>query len=117
MGDEVELADAIEALRDSLERARSRGRGRAIRFDVSSVELNLSVAVTRQGRGSVGVRWHVLSAGGERSRQAETVQSLTLQLEPVVVDADGTPLPPGDQHISDGAPGSAPRDEALSDQG
>ncbi|MFD4510924.1 trypco2 family protein [Streptomyces sp. NPDC058457] len=114
---EVELSDAIEALRGSLERARTQGSGRSVRFDVESVELNLSVTVTQQGKGSAGIRWHVLTAGGERSRGTETAQSLTLRLAPVVVDAVGVPLSPNDQRISDSAGAAAPRDETLSDRG
>jgi hypothetical protein len=97
----VDLPDAIEALRRDLAAAWWDGRHHRVRFRVEPVELTVQVAVTRSGKGSAGVKWHVLTLGGERSRETATTQTLTLRLEPVLYDAQGRQLPEEDQLISD----------------
>ncbi|MEV4440620.1 trypco2 family protein [Streptomyces sp. NPDC049577] len=103
----VELSEAIEALRGSLERARAQGMGRTVQFTVEPVELSVKVALTRVGKGTAGIRWNLLTLGGEKSRQSESVQTLTLRLTPVVTDGHGHELPEADQRISGsrGTPG------------
>lgn len=107
----VDLAEAIEALRDSLERAWHGGLDRSVRFKPEPVELTVQVGVTRVGKGSAGIRWHVLTMGGERTRELASVQTLRLQLTPVLHDPQGDRLADGEQLISDvedleGSPGS-----------
>ncbi|MEU6070783.1 trypco2 family protein [Streptomyces sp. NPDC047082] len=97
----VDLAEAIEALRDSLERAWLSGQGRSIRFKPEPVELTVQVGVTRLGKGSAGIHWQVLTLGGERSRESSSVQTLRLQLTPVLHDPQGDRLDDGEQLISD----------------
>jgi hypothetical protein len=97
----VDLPDAIEGLRAALEAAWRDGLGRQVRFRLEPVELTVQAGVTRAGKGSAGVRWHVLALGGERSRQDMTTQTLKLRLAPVLYGADGTVLADGDQLVSD----------------
>ena len=97
----VDLTEAIEALRDSLERAWLGGRSRSVRFKPEPVELTVQVGVTRVGKGSAGIRWHVLTVGGERTRELSSVQTLRLQLTPVLHDLQGNRLVDGEQLISD----------------
>jgi hypothetical protein len=99
--DVVDLADAIEALRDTLDRAWERSRGRRVRFRPAPVELAVQVGVTRTAKGAAGLRWQILCLGGERSRQAISTHTLAVQLIPVLTEADGTPLPEDDQLIND----------------
>lgn len=106
-GAEVELSAAIEALRSTLARAFWDGENSRIRFRLEPIELTVQVGVARSGKGSAGIRWHVLSLGGERSVQASATQTLTLRLTPVLFDEVGKPLPDGDQLIDDPEP--APR--------
>jgi hypothetical protein len=71
-----------------------------VRFRVEPVELTVQVGVTRSGKGSAGVKWHILTLGGERSRETTTVQTLTLRLTPVLYDVHGRELPEEDQLIA-----------------
>lgn len=100
-GAEVELAAAIEALRSTLVRAAWDGESKRVRFRLEPVELTVQVGVTRTGKGSAGISWHVLSLGAEKSKQAVTTQTLTLRLTPVLFDEHGQPLADGDQLVDD----------------
>jgi hypothetical protein len=97
----VELADAIEALRDALVRAWWDGQRSQVRFRVEPVELTVQVGVTRSGKGAAGVKWHVLTLGGERSRESATTQTLRLRLAPVLFDEQGNVLAETEQLIAD----------------
>ncbi|MFJ5881482.1 trypco2 family protein [Kitasatospora cineracea] len=85
----VGLADAIEALRVELLRAWGGGGVRALRFKPAPVELTVQVAVTDGKKGTAGVKWWVVQAGGELSRQSVATQTLKLVLEPVAFTPDG----------------------------
>jgi Trypsin-co-occurring domain 2 len=97
----VELSDAIAALRRDLTEAWWDGRNQRVRFKVEPVELTVQVGVTRTGKGSAGVKWHILALGGERSREATTTQILRLRLAPVLYDDKGERLSRDEQLISD----------------
>jgi hypothetical protein len=97
----VGLPEAIESLRADLAAAWWDGRRHRVRFRVEPVELTVQVGVTRTGKGAAGVRWHVLTLGGERSKETATTQTLRLRLTPVLFDGKGNELPPGEQFISD----------------
>jgi hypothetical protein len=97
----VELSEAIEALRTALMTAWWDGRRKRVRFRVAPAELTVQVGVTRVGKGVGGIKWHVLSLGGERSRESSTTQTLRLRLAPVFFDDQGNVLPEAEQLISD----------------
>lgn len=97
----VELPGAIEALRRDLAAAWWDGRHHRVRFRVEPVELTVQVGVTRTGKGSAGIKWHVFALGGERSRETAATQTLKLRLAPVLYDEHGGRLPDEDQLISD----------------
>jgi hypothetical protein len=97
----VELADAIEALRDALVRAWWDGQRSRVRFRVEPVELTVQVGVTKIGKGAAGVKWHVLALGGERSRERETTQTLKLRLAPILFDDQGRLLADTEQLVTD----------------
>jgi hypothetical protein len=107
-GGTVELADAIEALRDALVRAWWDGQRSRVRFRVEPVELTVQVGVTRTGKGAAGVKWHVLTLGGERSRETETAQTLKVRLAPVLFDEHGRLLADTEQLVADRETGVSP---------
>jgi hypothetical protein len=88
----VDLADAIEALRAALVRAMWDGENSRVRFRVDPVDLTVHVGVTRTGKGAAGVKWHILTIGGERSRELEAIQTLKIRLAPVLFDETGREL-------------------------
>ena len=97
----VGLPEAIESLRTDLAAAWWDGKRRRVRFRVDPVELTVQVGVTKTGKGAAGVKWHVLTLGGERSREQATTQTLKLRLTPVLFDEQGNEMPKGEQFISD----------------
>ena len=109
-GSWVGLTEAIEALRSALVAAWWDGQSRRVRFRVEPVELTMQVGVTRTGKGSAGIKWHVLALGGERSREAATTQTLKLTLSPVLFDEQGNVLAEAEQFISDRDQASGMRD-------
>ncbi len=97
----VGLPEAIESLRADLAQAWWDGKRRRVRCRVDPVELTVQGGVTRTGTGSAGIKWHVLTLGGQRSREAATTQTLKLRLTPVLFDDEGNELPEAEQLISD----------------
>ncbi|GAB2580183.1 trypco2 family protein [Kribbella endophytica] len=85
----VPLSEAIEALRAELMRAFMSGADESLRFEAAPVELTLQTAVTWGGRADVGIKWWLISAGGEISRQSVTTQTVKLTLKPRLFDAAG----------------------------
>jgi len=99
--DTVELADAIDALREALVRAWWDGQRSRVRFRVEPVELTVQVGVTRTGKGSAGIKWNVLTLGGERSRESAVTQTLRLRLAPLIFDEQGNLLAEAEQLVGD----------------
>lgn len=81
----VGLAEAIQALRAELTQAISQAPGRGVRFGLGPIELTVEAAVTTNVGGKAGIRWWLIDAGGEVSREAVTTQTLKLTLDPVLV--------------------------------
>jgi hypothetical protein len=106
--DTVELAEAIDALREALVRAWWDGQHSRVRFHVEPVELTIQVGVTRTGKGSAGIRWNVLTLGGERSRESAMTQTLKLRLAPVIFDEQGNLLAQAEQLVTDRETDSGP---------
>jgi Trypsin-co-occurring domain 2 len=62
---------------------------RTMRFKPAPIEVTLQVAVTSKGGSRVGVKWWLIDAGGELSREKVATQTVKLTLEPVLVDGNG----------------------------
>jgi Trypsin-co-occurring domain 2 len=84
----IGLAETVAALRAELAVAVAAGADEEIQFPVGPVELEFHVGVTKSAEGKGGLRFWVLELGGGGSRATETVQKLTVTLEPPV-DAAG----------------------------
>ena len=82
----VDLADAIEALRDGLTEAIARGENKSMRFALEPIELDLQAVVTKDANGRIG--WSVLGVGGKY--ETARTQTVTLKLTPWWKKEDGT---------------------------
>jgi hypothetical protein len=100
LGEWADLPAAIEALRRDLAEAWLDGRDHQVRFRVEPVELTVQVGVTQTGKGSAGIKWHILALGGERSHEKTALQTLVLRLAPVFYDEHGRRLDDDEQLIS-----------------
>jgi hypothetical protein len=93
MAEGVPVAAAIEALRSELEAALTVAQDKELRFEATAIELTLQAAVTMTGGAHAGVKWWLIDAGVEGSRESATTQTITLSLTPKVITADGTTGP------------------------
>lgn len=109
----VDLSDAVAALRRDLAAAWQEGRGKRVRFKLEPVDLTLQAGVTRSGKGEAGVKWHVLTLGGEKSKETTVTQTLHLRLSPVYYGDDDKRLSSDEQLASgwDDTPDSDETDE------
>ncbi|MFE9426625.1 trypco2 family protein [Kitasatospora sp. NPDC006697] len=80
---EVELAEAVEAVRRQLAQAAERAAGERLQFEVGTVELEFSVELRRERQGGGGVRAWVLSVGAEASQARTRAHRVTVSLTPV----------------------------------
>jgi hypothetical protein len=84
----IGLAETLAALRAELAAAVAAGADKDIQFPVGAVQLEFHVGVTKSADARGGLRFWVLELGGGGNRATETVQKLTVTLEPPV-DAAG----------------------------
>jgi hypothetical protein len=85
----VDLAEAIEALRSQLNQAMRKAPETGLRFRPGPVELTVQAALTRNAGGKTGIKWWLIEASGEASRQSVITQTLKISLQPVQVNALG----------------------------
>jgi hypothetical protein len=89
------LADVIRALRGELDRAMSEGEGERVQFEAQSIELEFQVGVTKSTEGSGAVRFWVLELGGGASYGSESIQRVSLSLQPVLSDGGNVKIAKG----------------------
>ena len=84
----VGLSEALIALREELLAAWQEGEGEGrLRFRIPEpIELTFQAAVTQEARANAGVKWWLLSLGGEASRSSQVTQTLHFKLLPVMYD-------------------------------
>lgn len=93
----VSLSAAIGALRDELMYAvwagqfpyQLNGQQRMLRFKPAPIEVTLQVGVTSTGTAKAGVKWWLIDAGADLSREKVATQTVKLTLEPAMFDASG----------------------------
>ncbi|MDH6124456.1 trypco2 family protein [Kitasatospora sp. GP82] len=78
----IELADAIEAVRQQLLDAAARGAGQEIQFEVGTVQLDFNVELKREARGKGGIKAWVLSADTEAGISHQRSHKITVSLTP-----------------------------------
>ncbi len=91
----IELADVIRDLREELERAVVAAEGEALRFELGTIELEVSVALERTGHAEAKVRFWVVESGAEAAVGATSTQRITLALKPTLRGSGTGPLVSG----------------------
>ncbi|MEV7688832.1 trypco2 family protein [Streptomyces bungoensis] len=74
------LADMVTGLRMELEEAQRRAVGQQLRFTIDDVEVEATVAITRDVNAKGGVQFWVLQAGGEYTHGDATTHRIKLGL-------------------------------------
>jgi hypothetical protein len=80
--DWLDLADAIDVLREQLSEAQDRGRGSALRFVLGEITAEFEVELMRTRGGGGALRFGVVDADARGERARRSVQRLTLRLNP-----------------------------------
>jgi hypothetical protein len=101
---DLELKDVVRKLREDLQAAAEEGQGKAIKFKLESIDLELKVAAKDVGEVNGGIKFYIFNAGS--SGKSENEQSLTLKLKmtpqtpqggtvQVAAESDDRPQVPG----------------------
>ncbi|WP_199549428.1 trypco2 family protein [Streptomyces sp. N35] len=85
----IELSDMIRELRHQLAVALADGAGDAVRFELGPVELEATVAVSREAGADAKVRLWVVDAGANGKYAQAQTQRVTVTLQPVAVAPGG----------------------------
>src|SRR4051812_43894934 len=80
----IELADVISELRAELDRARLAAEGSALRFGLGPVELEVTVALGREGKTGGKVRFWVAEVNAEGKLSSTSTQRIKLTLNPTL---------------------------------
>jgi hypothetical protein len=90
--DGMELAEAVEAVRQGLMAGAARGAGSGIRFEVGEIHMEFSVQLQRTRTGRAGVKAWVVDAGGDASRALGRTHTVSFTLRPVDAATGRSPL-------------------------
>jgi Trypsin-co-occurring domain 2 len=83
---EIDLVEAVRALRSELERAMESAAGQRVKFEAMDIRMDFQVGVKRTAEGKGGLKFWVLELGGGGSYGKETVQTVSLSLKPILHD-------------------------------
>ncbi|MFD5124718.1 trypco2 family protein [Streptomyces sp. NPDC058385] len=87
----IELSDMIRELRSQLTTSLADGADETVRFELGPVEIEATVAVTREGDANTKVRLWVVDAGANARYAHAQTQTIKVTLAPKVMPADGSP--------------------------
>ncbi len=97
MAGRVELAQVIGQLRQELSAAMRAGEGEDLLFELGPVELELTVAVSKEAGPNAKVRFWVIELGAEGKAGSQATQRITLTLDPRRRGVAGKPLISGSE--------------------
>jgi hypothetical protein len=98
----IELAELIGQLRTELTDAMEDGTGASLRFELASVELELTVAVSKEGQSGAKIRFWVVDAGIDGKLASSTTQKIKLTLDPRLAgQLAARPLISGEEEVGE----------------
>ncbi|HEY3468416.1 MAG TPA: trypco2 family protein [Amycolatopsis sp.] len=80
--DWLDLADAIEMLREQLSEAQSRGQDSPLRFKLGEITAEFEIELVRKKNGGGALRFGVVEADARGERSTRSHQRVTLKLTP-----------------------------------
>jgi hypothetical protein len=78
----TDLAEAVEAVRAELLRAKELGSGSSMEFEVGPVEMQFTVVLTREGKANAGVKVWVIEAGASGTLTGQRTHQVKITLHP-----------------------------------
>lgn len=85
----IQLSDAIENLRKELKLAQDKGKDQYLRFDISSIEIELEVVAESEVGTSGKINWWVLGGAIDSKDKDVSKHKLKLTLQAIEVSKDG----------------------------
>ncbi|MFF3316463.1 trypco2 family protein [Streptomyces sp. NPDC003035] len=79
---DIELADAIESVRDQLVEAATRATGKAVAFEVGDIEMEFTIELRKEVKGGTKVKAWVVEAGADASRTRGETHRVSFTLKP-----------------------------------
>ncbi|WP_137988651.1 trypco2 family protein [Streptomyces vilmorinianum] len=79
---DIELADAVESVRDQLIEAASRATGRPVAFEVGDIEMEFTIELRKEVKGGAKVKAWVVEAGADASRARGETHRVSFTLKP-----------------------------------
>ena len=86
----IELAEVISQLRAELDQARKAAEGEELRFGLGPVELEVTVALDREGKTGGKVKFWVAEVGAEGKLSSTSTQRIKLTLQPTIGSPQGS---------------------------
>ena len=93
-----DLSEVLADLRRQMTAAAVAGKDEDLRFEVSSVRVDLSVALERVRTGKGGIKLWVLEAGAESARSRAASHTISIELCPVSTASGAKPWVAGAAH-------------------
>ncbi|MFE9412812.1 trypco2 family protein [Streptomyces sp. NPDC006704] len=78
----IELADAIESVRDQLTDAAARASGRALVFELGDIHMEFTLELRKEIKGGAKVRAWVVDAGADAGRTSARTHKVSFTLTP-----------------------------------
>ncbi|MFF0555395.1 trypco2 family protein [Streptomyces sp. NPDC004266] len=78
----IELADAIQSVRDQLITAAGRATGQAVAFEVGDIEMEFTIELRQEVKGSGKVKAWVVEAGADATRAKGETHRVAVTLKP-----------------------------------
>ena len=80
---ELGLTEVVTALRDELQQAIVARQDQGLSFDVKEITIELQVGVTKTVGAETAVKFWVLELGASGEYESQTVQTVSLTLDPI----------------------------------
>ncbi|WP_328910855.1 hypothetical protein OG230_15810 [Streptomyces sp. NBC_00234] len=80
--DGIELADAVESIRNQLIDAATRATGRPVSFEVGDIHMEFTLELRKEAKGGTKVKAWVVEAGADASRATAHTHKVAFTLTP-----------------------------------
>ncbi|MFF2301868.1 trypco2 family protein [Streptomyces sp. NPDC058128] len=97
---DIELADAIESVRNQLVEAAGRATGKPVAFEVGDIEMEFTIELRKEVKGGAKVKAWVVEAGADASRTRGDTHRVSFTLKPRNATTNG-PWLVGDDEAGD----------------
>ncbi|RSS38083.1 trypco2 family protein [Streptomyces sp. WAC08241] len=79
---EIELADAIQSVRDQLVTAAARATGQPVAFEVGDIEMEFTIELRKEVKAGGKVKAWVVEAGADAGRSRGDIHRVSFTLKP-----------------------------------